>query len=251
MGAPILLRDTRSFKGYPASVETMPSSLAQVPCIFGDTIDAASGGNAAIVFANNPSVGSPPPPPPPPRPPPPPPGGTVLFSDDFNRVDAFTMGAQWKVATGAWVIIRGFGASGLNGGDRALVANVSCADCRIDAEFNTFGTEAGYVLRAQPDGDRYEMALTSSGVFQIRRIRAGTVTVLGQVASGIFSTFDVYEFSVQGTGPVTLTASINGVTRLHVEDTTAQAIGTAGQPGLMAKVAGVPFDNLVVTALGQ
>ncbi|HZX65672.1 MAG TPA: hypothetical protein VFE76_09785, partial [Myxococcales bacterium] len=115
--------------------------------------------------------------------------------------------------------------------------------------FNTFATEAGFTLRTQPNGDRYEMAFTSTGALQIRRVRGGVTTVLGQIASGIFSTFAKYSFSVQGTGPVTLTASIDGVLRLTVEDTTAQRIAGAGQPGLFAKIAGVPFDDLVVTSL--
>jgi hypothetical protein len=93
------------------------------------------------------------------------------------------------------------------------------------------------------------MAFTANGALQIRRVRGGVTTVLGQIASGIFSTFAKYSFSVQGTGPVTLTASINGVLKLSVEDSSAQRIAGAGQPGLFANIAGVPFDDLVVTAL--
>ena len=138
-------------------------------------------------------------------------------------------------------------------GNRALVSGVSCADCRIDARFITFGTEGGFVLRAQPGGDRYEMALTSTGALQIRRVLAGTATVLGQVSSGIANLsagYTTFTFAVHGTGPVSLTASVNGVLKLDVEDATAQAIGSAGAPGLIAKIAGVPFDDLFVTALG-
>jgi hypothetical protein len=241
MSGPTTLRSTQTFKGYPASVDTLPSSIAQVPCVFGDTFDASSAGNAAIVFGTN-SATTPPPPPPPPS-------GSILFSDQFQRTDLASLGGAWTVVQGGWQAKGSYAASGLNGGDRALAAGVTCADCHIDCKFDTFGVEGGLVLRSQPNGDRYEMVLVSTGAVQVRRWRGGVATVLGSAPSGIpnLGAWTPFAFSARGAGPVSLTVSVNGILKLDVEDSSPQAITGAGGTGMHANIAGVVFDDFVVT----
>src|SRR5439155_8379922 len=57
-------------------------------------------------------------------------------------------------------------------------------------------------------------------------------------------------FTVQGTGPVTLTATVNGALRLTVIDSNAQAITSAGATGLTTLAAGTWFDDFTLTAIG-
>jgi hypothetical protein len=154
------------------------------------------------------------------------------------------------VAKGAWLTKGYYGDSGLNSGNRALAAGMSCADCHVDCKFITFGVEGGLVLRSQPNGDRYEMALISTGAVQIRRWRGGVATVLGSAPSGIPDRgwWTPFTFAVRGAGPVSLTVSVNGVPKLDVQDSSAQAIAGAGGAGMHANIAGVVFDDFVVTA---
>src|SRR5712671_2695647 len=60
------LDSSGGFKGYPAAAETLPTSTVNVPCVFGKTPNADSGGSAVLVSAKAPAPGPPPPPPPPP-----------------------------------------------------------------------------------------------------------------------------------------------------------------------------------------
>src|SRR5262249_35794088 len=46
LGTPLVLDSSPGFKGYPASVEVLPTSVTSVPCVFGVTPDANSGGQA-------------------------------------------------------------------------------------------------------------------------------------------------------------------------------------------------------------
>jgi len=51
LGSPELLDGTGGFKGYPASVETLPETVPRVPCLYGSTPDASSGGSLALVYS--------------------------------------------------------------------------------------------------------------------------------------------------------------------------------------------------------
>ncbi|HWE26063.1 MAG TPA: N,N-dimethylformamidase beta subunit family domain-containing protein [Myxococcales bacterium] len=260
--SPSTLDSSDGFKGYPTSFDTLPVSTTLVPCIFGKTANASTSGNAAIVFAPAPAPSAEPPPPPPPPPDggtpdggagaPPATPGTLLFADSFDRTSSSGLGPDWRVLAGRWRTDSRAN-SDFTGLDRANVNGITCADCRIDARFNGFATPAtGFTLRETPSGDRYEMVVLSNGRLQIRRWTSGSMTVLGDVASGIawLNDWSTAAFSVQGDGPVQLTGSINGSLKLTVTDTSAQAIAAAGGAGLTTREAGTWFDDFKLTALG-
>jgi hypothetical protein len=94
------------------------------------------------------------------------------------------------------------------------------------------------------------MILAPTGGIQIRRWRGGLATLLGQVASGLgnlSAALSSFTFTAQGAGPVSLTVALNGVLRLQVEDSSAQAIAGAGGAGMTAQIAGVIFDDFVLS----
>ena len=263
------------FKGYPAAAEALPTSTAQVPCIYGKTPDASSSGNAALVFGKAPAPSEPPPPPPldggvpdagtdagvPDAGPPdggpdagtPPPAG-LLFSDDFNRTDRSGLGSNWVMSSGAYITDSRANAD-RDGFDQAYVKGVICGDCRIDARMVGFGTEMALTLRGSPAApkDRYDLAITSAGRLRIRRWRSGSVTVLGDVPSGIpdLGKFTPFSFTVTGTAPVILTGAVNGVTKLTVTDGSSAALTAPGLAGMTNTMSGSWVDDFQLTALGS
>jgi len=95
------------------------------------------------------------------------------------------------------------------------------------------------------------MVLNSAGAVQVRRWRSGVATVLGSAASGIpnlSAAWTPFTFTAHGAGPVQLTVSVNGVPKVDVQDSSAQMIPGAGGAGMHANIAGVVFDDFVVTA---
>jgi hypothetical protein len=255
-----VLDSTNGFKGYPASVEVLPTTVTSVPCLFGDTPDANSGGSATLYAID--WAGTPPPPadmsvPPPDLSMPPPqdagaPGAT-LFSDDFNRNIAPDngLGANWSVQSGAWYD-DGRAIADSDGGNRAVVPSVSCADCSVATSVISFGVnEVGVVARQLSASDAYELVLQGNGNLVLRRRRGGTLTTLASGASGASVSASVrLSLSVRGGSPVSLSASVGGVVKLTASDATAQAITSAGIGGLICSSAGVPFDDFAITSLG-
>jgi hypothetical protein len=258
----VTLDSSVSFKGYPGAAETLPLSTVNVPCIYGKTPDTNTGGNAVIVFGRAPNPGAPPPPPPPP-----PDGGTPdagtpdagtpppagpLFFDDFNRNDRRGLGPNWTVAAGGYITDMRAN-SGLTGFDQAYVKGLTCGDCRVDARMVGFGTELALTLRGDPSAprNRYDLVLTSNGRLRIRRWRNGSVTVLGDVASGLpfLSDWASFSFTVSGTAPVTLTATLNGKVKLTVTDGSSAALTAPGVAGFTNLVAGNWIDDFTLTAL--
>jgi hypothetical protein len=263
---PTVLDSSGGFKGYPAAVEVLPTTVTSVPCLFGDTPDASTGGSATLYAID--WAGTPPPPPdmsvPPPdlsvppdlsMPPPQDAGapGATLFSDDFNRNIAPDngLGANWTVQSGAWYD-DGRAVADSDGGNRAVVPSVSCADCSVATSVISFGvSEVGVVARQLSASDAYELVLQGNGNLLLRRRRGGTLTTLASGASGAsVSASARLSLSVSGSSPVSLSASVGGVVKLTASDGTAQAITGAGVAGLICSSAGVPFDDFAITALG-
>jgi hypothetical protein len=93
------------------------------------------------------------------------------------------------------------------------------------------------------------MALISTGAVQIRRWRSGVATVLASAPSGVpnLGWWTPFTFTAHGAGPVSLSLTVNGVLKLDVQDSSAQAILGPGGVGMHANIAGVWFDDFVVT----
>ena len=265
LGAPLVLDSTGGFKGYPAAIDVLPTSVTSVPCFFGDTPDADSGGQATL-YTIGWSATSPPPDlatrPPVDMATPETDlatgGGetpSLLFSDDFNRNIApyGGLGANWFVASGAW-FVHSFGQADYDGGNIASETAATCRDCRVEADVTTFGVkEAGVFLRAPSTAgaSRYELMMLANGHVQVRRVVGGTSTTLGDVAGGAAALNNPATLSLQatGTGPVTLVAAVNGVTKLTITDASS-ALAATGYAGLRSSSAGVWFDNLSLWAIG-
>ncbi len=248
LGSPKLLDGTGGFKGYPASVETLPETVPQVPCLYGSTPDANSSGSVALVFAPVPNGGPPPPPPPPP---PSGSGSGTLFSDDFNRTSG--LGPGWLVLSGLWRAPGTRADSDLDGADQIAVQNLSCADCSVQARVINFGAGiAALNLRQSASNDRYDLALLPDGRLQIRRTVLDSTVVLAQAASGVadLGSWTTIALRATGSGPVQLVASVNGVVKLTVSDAAASAIVAPGTAGMSTNIAGIPFDDFVVTGFG-
>ncbi|HEX4381990.1 MAG TPA: sialidase family protein, partial [Myxococcales bacterium] len=185
---------------------------------------------------------------------PPPDAGTppqtgLLFGDTFARTAA-NLGASWTVVTGAF-IVNNHANSDRDALDRATVAGIICADCRIDAQMVNFGGGESMLELRGTATDHYALALTTNGTLQLRRYHGTVATVLGSAASGIIdlTNWASFTFSVQGSNPVTLTASVNGVEKLSATDTSASQLDAAGSAGIAATAAGILFRDFTLNGV--
>src|SRR5207245_3546812 len=104
-------------------------------------------------------------------------------------------------------------------------------------------------LRQQSSNDRYDVALLANGNLQIRRHNGATVTVLGEAPSGIpdLGWWATIALSATGSNPVSLVASVDGVTKVVVNDSSPAAIRGAGTAGIWTNLAGIWFGKCTVT----
>jgi hypothetical protein len=250
---PVVLDTRATFKGYLAAFESLPEGSAEVPCFFGDAPDANSRGHVARVALAVPGEGSGGEEPPPPEPDPTP--GELLFSDSFSRTSSNSLGSDWTLS-GLWLTNDRYAVSDLDnphGDNLALALPSRCGDCQVEAWVHAFGEdEAAVVLRAQGNA-RYALVLLSGGRIQLRRYRDGHFSVLGEGTSGKPDPWEpvTLTLSARGSGPVDLTASVDGQVRLSVRDADPAAIGSAGLAGIATPIAGVWFDVFSVRGVGS
>jgi hypothetical protein len=247
--APVVLDRRSTFKGYLTAFESLPEGSPEVPCFFGDTPDTGTSGHVMRVALPVSKGGEDdaPPPPPPPGP------GQLLFTDAFSRTSSNSLGSDWKLS-GLWLMNGQRAVSDLDnpkGNDLALALPSRCADCEVEARVQHFAEEeAGVVLRAR-DTARYALVLLWDGRVQLRRYREGRVTVLGEAHGGQASPWNpaVLKLSARGSGPVTLTGSVDGQVRLTVTDSDPGVLSGEGLAGLATPIAGVWFDDFQVRSL--
>jgi Flp pilus assembly protein TadG len=178
-----------------------------------------------------------------------PPSG-VLFFDDFKRTNASDLGPRWTILEGLWRD-NDKANSDLNALDRAKAAGISCADCRIDARMVNFGRGDALLELRGGSGNRYALALRADLWVEIRRYDGGNVTVLGSAptAIGPNNEWNRYAFAVQGAGPVTLMASVNGIQKLSVTDSSSSALTGSGSAGIAAGTSGIFFDDFKLSGV--
>ncbi|MFL5319322.1 MAG: sialidase family protein [Myxococcaceae bacterium] len=177
--------------------------------------------------------------------------GTLLFSDDFARTDTTGVGANWTIQSGLWRTAN-FTQSDLDGEDLAHPKSVICADCRVQARAVGFGvpTTALYLRESTSGSDRYELALTGSGMLQLQRIRSGVATVLTQATSGAaLNDWATLSLSASGSNPVVLRGYVNGALKLQFSDSATDRLTASGYAGLHTGRAGVAFDDFRIYAL--
>jgi hypothetical protein len=251
---PVVLDRRPTFKGYLASFEVLPAGTTEVPCLVGEAPNAVSRGHVArvaLVVSGGGTGGGEQPPPPGPEPEP----GRLLFDDAFSRTSSSRLGNDWT-QSGLWLTDGNRAVSDLdhwNGENLALAFPSRCADCQVEARLQAFAEEeASVVLRAEGTA-RYALTLLADGRIQIRRYRHGRVTVLGEAPSGQDSPWDAttLTLSARGSGPVELTAWVDGEVRLSLTDMGPAALGEEGYAGLATPIAGVWFDDFQVRAVGS
>src|SRR5439155_2828283 len=106
----------------------------------------------------------------------------------------------------------------------------STAHFRFSAQVINFSAGVAELdLRQQSSNDRYDVALLANGNLQIRRHNGATVTVLGEAPSGVadLGRWATIALSATGSNPVSLVASVDGVTKVVVNDSSASAIRVA------------------------
>ncbi len=245
LGEPEALDTRATFKGYLGAFDMLPAGTSEVPCFWGDT--PRSGGSGAVYRVALPieasgaealGDGAP--------------GGSggLRFSDEFSRTSSSGLGAAWRLR-GQWYTDGSRAVSDLDGGDVALALPSRCGDCVARVRVRHFAEEhAGLVLRA--DGEaRYALLFLANGRLQVRRYGAGGFTVLAETPERVASGREAVTlgFSARGTGPVELTAEVDGQVRLSVVDSGGEALGGPGLAGVETPVAGVWFDDFQVRAL--
>lgn len=177
--------------------------------------------------------------------------GSELFHEDFSQ--AGSLSASWEAVKGVWFVESGRAQTDLDAQNLALESPLLCADCRAEVKQIGFGVpEVGLAVRASNTGayDRYDLIVTGSNTLRLRRWRNGSATVLAEAPSGIrdVSDWSTLSLSATGTGPVTLTASVNGSVKLTFTDSASNAITAAGRAGMWTKNAGVVFDDFRIFA---
>jgi len=116
---------------------------------------------------------------------------------------------------------------------------------------NFGGGESMLELRSS-GSDRYALALTATGKLEARRYRAGVTKVLGSMDSGIpdLTEWHSFSFAAQGSGPVLLTAWVDGVPKLSATDSSTSALTATGAAGIAATMSGILFDDFTLTGTG-
>ena len=138
-----------------------------------------------------------------------------------------------------------------DGDDLAFALPSRCADCQVQARVQAFSMdEAGVVLRAHGNA-RYALVMLPGGRIQIRRYQGRRFTVLGEATGGQASAWEPVTLTLVAwdSGPVRLSASVNGQLRLTVMDADPAALRGAGLAGLATPIAGVWFDDFEVRAV--
>ncbi|WP_224361598.1 hypothetical protein [Hyalangium versicolor] len=245
--APVVLDSNSTFKGYLNAVDVLPAGTSEVPCFYGDARDASSRGNLARVAlptgeddgdsGDDGPEDSPPP-------------GASIFSDDFSRTTSRGLGDGWTVE-GLWYSDGSRAVSDRDSQELALASRSSCGDCQAEVRLQHFAeAEAGVFLRSQGSA-RYTLVSKSNGRIQIRREVGSQVTVLGEASNGLSSARGpmTLTLSAKGSGPVELTASVDGQVRLTVVDSSSSALRQPGLAGLETPIAGVWFDDFQVRKL--
>jgi hypothetical protein len=181
-----------------------------------------------------------------PPPPPPPPGATATFVDDFDACSSTTdLGSKWAVF-GRWYCsalrARGETENGL-----ALASTPELQRTLVRARvLMTGGSASGVVARARA-GAWYAARLQTSGRLEIVRFDASGTLVLGSAPVSISSLVSyVVELRVDGAGPVSLEALLDGRPLVTAEDASGGALAS-GQAGLVSGSAiRTQFDDVRV-----
>lgn len=157
-------------------------------------------------------------------------------SDNFNRANG-GLGANWSTITGwtapqiAGNLVEPGAAGGTDSAARwnaDAFGNDQFSQITVVNAGSSTNDVVGVVVRAAAAANTFYQALVrgpigASCLIQVRKVVAGTITVLGTTLAPV-AVGDTFRLTVVGT---TLTATVNGVLRVEVGDS-AIAAGSAG-----------------------
>jgi len=165
---------------------------------------------------------------------------TTLASDNFNRANAGTLGANWIANIGNWGIVS-------NQASMTTDDSLSCYDGGITwpndqwSQCTTITPSAvinggpGPTVRTAASGDTaYGMWAGSSGGISIQLANAGSFSTLSSTAGTTVTSGDVIYIEVQGTN-IVAKKNASTISALSVSNSTL----TAGKPGLAGGDGGV------------
>lgn len=162
-----------------------------------------------------------------------------IFTDDFNRANAASLGADWTDVNGGWSISSNQATPDTASDCFSVVTGAgwtggaATTDQYCQVKLVSIGTrEAGPICRASSSamtGYLWSVSTTgASATHQLQRAVAGVFTALSPTASFTVAANDVIRVEAQGT---TIRAVQNGVTKITV---TSESSISAGRPGLYA-----------------
>lgn len=142
----------------------------------------------------------------------------ATFSDDFNRADSGTLGANWTNVTGSsWSIVSNQAVG--PGSASATVYNSACsaADNFSQGYVPTFSGTQHFIARSVSSGSEncYSFRIGTDGSVILYKAVSGTFTSIGTVSSSA-STTNPYKLTCAGS---TITCFYNGTNILQVTDT--------------------------------
>jgi outer membrane protein assembly factor BamB len=160
-------------------------------------------------------------------------GGPGTFFDAFNRTTG--MGPNWVVSHGAFstngVAALGTAASSYAFWQGTPDPGVPVAVTLLSPLKSTY---AGVTVRgtpAAPDGNHYAAYRAPDGTVNVARRNNYTYTYLA-TGPKLSPGSHVIALTASGGGPVTLTATVDGVQVISVVDSSASALTTTGQAGI-------------------
>lgn len=190
----------------------------------------------------------------------------VIFSDDFNRADSTSLGANWTEANSDSSIasnrlqVGPLTGGGTNAGRVVTTtsAHAAIADCRVTVTKVSASGDGGPVARDTGAATPTMYAIDQyPNVLELYRHNASTSgTLLATGISGTPAANDVLALEVTGTGgTVTVKSYVNGVLKQTVNDTNAARITAAGRCGVYSwpAVAGAntQYDDFSVDDLAS
>jgi len=178
-------------------------------------------------------------------------GFTSEITDDFNRGDGDSLGANWSEFVGDIDIVsntaKHISSTGYWAGARYSGAQTSTADEYVQFYSQTYQNDMGVVARWQDSTTFYATRFRGNDVLFMRGDGATDPTLLlDSVNTATGASSHTYKMSVTGTGAtVTLKSYYDGIETFSYDDTNALRITTKGYTGIFGYGVNAKYDDWV------
>ena len=176
-------------------------------------------------------------------------GFTSEITDDFNRGDGDSLGANWSEFVGDIDIVsntaKHISSTGYWAGARYSGAQTSTADEYVQFYSQTYQNDMGVVARWQDSTTFYATRFRGNDVLFMRGDGATDPTLLlDSVNTATGASSHTYKMSVTGTGAtVTLKSYYDGIETFSYDDTNALRITTKGYTGIFGYGVNAKYDD--------